>query len=125
MSLGWEEYEEERDYQWNLQTPEFVTSFEAQTWRVAVDLGQFPDEKFFLRLVVLSGEVPLRLTITGEGWDEADHPIHLTLGYPLSGAVDKSWLENLVEGEYVLKLKMEWTAREQYLLTNRGITRVV
>ena len=86
MSLGWkeyeEEYEEERDYLWNLQTPEFVTSFEAQTWRVAVDLGQFPDEKFFLRLVVLSGEVPLRLTITGEGWDEADHPIHLTLGYP-------------------------------------------
>ena len=53
MSLGWEEYEEERDYLWNLQTPEFVTFFEAQTWRVAVDLGHIKHVLYLLNLFML------------------------------------------------------------------------
>ena len=93
--------DQEQEHLWYLQTPEFVQFFETQSWNVMIDLGIFGDGKYFLRLEVLEGAIPLRLSCY-EGM-----PLHITLGKSRR-PLREAWLASMVQGEYRLELT-KWT----------------
>ena len=84
-SFDMPDYDKESDFLWRLQDNSFVTWFETQTWQIKIELGLFPDGKYFLHLHVLSG-VALRL-MDEEVWANTccqGMPVHITLGWPLT-----------------------------------------
>ena len=108
--LPWPLYDDERNHLWHLQSADFVQRFEQQSWQVDLSLGRFEDDKYFLRVAVVSGMVPLRL-MKEEIWAGTcclGMPVHITLGYPRR-PVCEAWLATMVAGEYKLELD-KWTA---------------